>query len=172
MMVRSEAWKICKGFDGDFFAHMEEIDLCWRFHNHGYRVGYVPGSTVYHIGGGILPYDSPFKTYLNFRNSLFLLYKNLPGRNFHKTLFIRKILDGLAAVSFLLKGRFRNVASVIKAHCSYYKDIPLLRQKRKKERNLAGQGTFKVILNKSIVFEFYIKRNKCFSFLKQNYWSQ
>ncbi|HBE42820.1 MAG TPA: glycosyl transferase family 2, partial [Bacteroidales bacterium] len=78
MIVRSEIWKRCGGFDRHFFAHMEEIDLCWRFHKAGYRVAYVPASAVFHIGGGALPYNSPFKTYLNFRNSLFLLYKNLP----------------------------------------------------------------------------------------------
>jgi GT2 family glycosyltransferase len=172
MIVRAEAWKKCNGFDGDFFAHMEEIDLCWRFHNNGYRVGYVPGSSVYHVGGGMLPYDSPFKTYLNFRNSLFLLYKNLPGRNFHKKLFIRKSLDGLAAVWFLLNGRLRSAFSVLKAHCRYYKDIPVLKQKREIEKTYTGSTTIKGIMNKSIILEFYIKRNKCFSCLKQNYWSE
>ncbi len=110
MIVRSDAWKKCGGFDADFFAHMEEIDLCWRFHKAGYRVSYIPESAVYHVGGGALPYNSPFKTYLNFRNSLFLLYKNLPDEKLAQTImFNRKILDGIAALFFLFKGQFRSV---------------------------------------------------------------
>jgi GT2 family glycosyltransferase len=85
---------------------MEEIDLCWRFHKAGYRVSCVPGSFVYHVGGGALPYNSPFKTYLNFRNSLYLLYKNLPGSDLRSVLFKRKILDGIASLFFLVKGQF------------------------------------------------------------------
>jgi GT2 family glycosyltransferase len=105
MMIRSDAWKKCGGFDDDFFAHMEEVDLCWRFHLAGYRVVCVPQSVIYHVGGGSLPYESERKTYLNFRNNLFLLYKNLPGTRLKKIIFLRKILDGLAAAMFLFKGR-------------------------------------------------------------------
>ncbi len=90
MMVRTEAWKRCGGFDADFFAHMEEIDLCWRFNKAGYRTGFIPGSIVYHVGGGSLAYDSPYKIYLNFRNSLFMLYKNLPDEKLVSVLFIKK----------------------------------------------------------------------------------
>jgi GT2 family glycosyltransferase len=103
MAVRSEAWKKCDGFDADFFAHMEEVDLCWRFSKAGFRVTCLPDSIVYHVGGGALPYNSPFKTYLNFRNGLFLLYKNLPDENFRKILLIRRILDGVAACLFIVR---------------------------------------------------------------------
>ena len=168
MMVRSEAWEKCGGFDEDFFAHMEEIDLCWRFHKSGYRVACVPQSVVYHVGGGALPYDSPYKTFLNFRNSLYLLYKNLPDRNLHTKLFRRKILDGVAALFFLIKGEFKSSLAVWKAHMDYYRNIDGLKEKRSKGLNTAKEDFSGLILNKSIVFEFYIKRNRTFSSLTKN----
>ena len=168
MIVRSDAWKKCMGFDKDFFAHMEEIDLCWRFHKTGYKVSFIPDSVVYHVGGAALPYDSPFKTYLNFRNNLFLLYKNLPDRNLHIKLFVRKSFDALSAASFLLKGRFENVRSVWKAHMDYYKHISALKMKRESVKKITETDSFNTFLNKSIVLEFYIKRNKTFDKLKMN----
>lgn len=165
MVVRRDAWERCKGFDKDFFAHMEEVDLCWRFQRAGYRIRYVPESTVYHVGGGSLSYQSPFKTYLNFRNNLFILYKNLPEEKLSKTMFIRKLLDGIAAAMFLLTGKFRNAVAVLKAHIDYYKAAELLREKRVSFGpvldNPAG-----IVLNKSIVFEFYLKRKRTFNSLK------
>jgi GT2 family glycosyltransferase len=166
MIVRADAWKKCGGFDAGFFAHMEEIDLCWRFNKSGYRLTYIPTSAVYHVGGGSLPYESPFKTYLNFRNSLFLLYKNLPDKKFHIVLFIRKLLDGLAAIVFLLKGNFGNFKSVWNAHINYYKNMSNLRIKRKMVKKLEKTDSPALILNKSIVFEFYVKGNKTYNSLK------
>ncbi|HUX59626.1 MAG TPA: glycosyltransferase family 2 protein [Bacteroidales bacterium] len=166
MLVRRDAWEKCDGFDSDFFAHMEEIDLCWRFSKAGYRVCYLPESAVYHIGGGSLPYDSPFKTYLNFRNSLFVLYKNLPDNKLHSYLFKRKILDGLAAIMFLSKVNFGSFRSVWKAHIDYYKAINKLRVKRKIVKKLEVNHFEPPILNKSIVFEFYIKGNKTYNSLR------
>jgi GT2 family glycosyltransferase len=160
MIVRSDAWKRCGGFDDLFFAHMEEIDLCWRFNKAGYRVCYVADSIVYHVGGGSLPYDSPFKTFLNFRNSLFLLYKNLPDRSFHRTLFIRKLLDGVAAIMFLLNGQSASFRAVWKAHMDYYKHVEKLKLKRKMVKNLETGAIIPEILNKSIIFEFYVKGRK------------
>ena len=148
----AEAWKKCGGFDAGFFAHMEEIDLCWRFHKAGYRVSYIPESVVYHVGGGSLPYDSPFKTYLNFRNSLFLLYKNLPDNKLHYILFIRKLLDGLAAIIFLLKGNFGSVRSVWKAHMDYYKNMSKLKDK---ERNGKKDGNSTYLIT-------YFEQEYCF----------
>ncbi len=142
---------------------MEEVDLCWRFHKAGYRVSYVPESVVYHVGGGVLPYDSEFKTYLNFRNNLFLLYKNLPDFELRGTMFSRRFLDGLAALMFLLRGRFRNVIAVWKAHRDYNKSLKSLTEKRAVIKELTVTYPGKLILNKSIVFEFYIKRKKTFS---------
>ena len=166
MVVRYDAWEKCYGFDAGFFAHMEEIDLCWRFNKAGYRVSFIPRSVVYHVGGGSLPYDSPFKTYLNFRNSLFLLYKNLPDNKLHKVLFERKLLDGLAAVMFLLKGNFGSFRSVWKAHIDYYKNMSELRAKRKIVKKLEVKNSKGMILNKSVVFEFYVKGNKTYKSLK------
>jgi hypothetical protein len=166
MIVRGDAWKKCDGFDSGFFAHMEEIDLCWRFNKAGYRISYIPGSVVYHIGGGSLPYESPFKTYLNYRNSLFLLYKNLPDNQLHTILFIRKLMDGLAAIRFLAKGNFDSVRSVWKAHIDYYKSISELKVKRKMAKKSEVIQSPTTILNKSVVFEFYVKGNKTYSSLK------
>ena len=165
MIVRSEAWKKCGGFDTDFFAHMEEVDLCWRFHKAGYRVCFLPDSVIYHVGGGTLPYSSPLKTYLNFRNSLFLLYKNLPDNKLYKVLFIRRILDVLAAIYFLLQGNFRSVRAVWKAHIDFYRVIAELKEKRKSVKKLVVNNTNESVLNKSIVFEFYVKGNKTYKSL-------
>ncbi len=166
MIVRSEAWKKCLGFDDAFFAHMEEIDLCWRFHKAGYRVCYIPDSVVYHIGGGALPYNSPLKTYLNFRNSLFLLYKNLPDHKRGSVLFRRKLLDGLAACMFLLKGGIRHFYAVWKAHIDYYRSLNNLRIKRQIVKQLESGKSVPPVLNKSIVFEFYVKGNRTYNSLK------
>jgi GT2 family glycosyltransferase len=162
MMMRADAWKKSGGFDDGFFAHMEEIDLCWRLLRMGYRIQYIPGSVVYHVGGGSLSYGSPFKAYLNFRNSLFMLYKNLPSGDLHSVMFRRKVLNGLAAVIFLLRGRFSLFMAVFRAHMSYYGSLPALREKRRKlENNRAGVNTA-LILNKSIIFEFYMRGRKTF----------
>jgi len=166
MAVRSEAWKKCGGFDADFFAHMEEIDLCWRFHRLGYRVSFIPQSSVYHVGGGALPYSSPFKTYLNFRNNIYLLYKNLPDKNFSGIMFIRKILDGVAATFFLLKGDLINVRSVWNAHRDVRRNKGALREKREITKATGNKEAEGLILNKSIIFEFYIKGNKTFSSMR------
>jgi GT2 family glycosyltransferase len=163
MIVRADAWRKCGGFDEDFFAHMEEIDLCWRFCKAGYRMGFVPGSVVYHFGGGSLAYDSPFKIYLNFRNSLYMLHKNLPEDRLVTVIFSRMILDGLSAVVFLFKGRFSYFKAVLKAHISYYKSIRKLGRKRKILKNLGECDTKGLILNKSIIFEFYIKGIKTYN---------
>jgi len=163
MAVRAEAWKKCGGFDPGFFAHMEEIDLCWRFHKSGYRVSYIPQSSVYHVGGGTLSYQSPFKTFLNFRNNLYLLYKNLPAGKLRRILPARKILDGFAALFFLLKGEFRSAAAVWKAHMEFYRNISVLKEKRKSVSELTIIENPPMILNKSIVFEFYVKGNKTFT---------
>jgi GT2 family glycosyltransferase len=169
MIVQSEVWNKCGGFDDMFFAHMEEIDLCWRFNKAGYRVSYVPYSVVYHVGGGTLNYNSPFKTYLNFRNSLFLLYKNLPDNKLHTTLLLRMLLDGLAAIRFLIKLDFKSIKSVWNAHMDFYKNMSELRLKRKNVKSLEITKSPNHILNKSIVFEFYIRGNKTYKrLLKEN----
>jgi hypothetical protein len=167
MIIRSEAWHKCGGFDAGFFAHMEEIDLCWRLNKAGYRISYIPESVVYHMGGGSLPYESPFKTYLNFRNSLYLLYKNLPDNKLQHILLIRKLLDALAAIRFLFLGNFRNILSVGRAHIDYYKNLPDLKMKREIAKKIEIINYPSMILNKSIVFEFYARGHKTYKDLNR-----
>jgi GT2 family glycosyltransferase len=165
IIVRASAYREVGGLDPEFFAHMEEIDLCWRFHNRGYNVFVIPESIVFHVGGGTLRYDTPGKHYLNFRNNLFMLYKNLPGKNFSKTLFIRKLLDGMAAITFLLGGKPRHFAAVLRAHRDYYRAGKRLRDERKKgfsERGI-NEISNNLRLNKSILFLFYFRRLRKYS---------
>jgi GT2 family glycosyltransferase len=161
MMVRSEAFHRVGGLDSDFFAHMEEIDLCWRLQNTGYQNYVVPESVVYHVGGGTLPKNSPFKTYLNFRNNLLLLHKNLKTRKFIFILPIRLILDGVAGVKFLLSGQLKDVGAIIKAHFHFYG-----RMRNNARKKLKPSKKLKTIYNKSIVFQHYAKGKKHFSELK------
>lgn len=169
MIIRSDAWRKSGGLDQDFFAHMEEIDLCWRLILSGYRLFYNPRSVVFHVGGGTLPYETPLKTYLNFRNNLFMLYKNLPEETRIKTLFIRMLLDGLAAGVFLITGKLWKVHSVLRAHIGYYKSLTSLKLKRNDVQRSYPDNPSRLILNKCIVFEFYIKGNKTFSSLGTNF---
>jgi len=163
MVVRSEYWRRCGGFDEDFFAHMEEVDLCWRFHRAGFRVSYIPTSEVFHVGGGALPYNSELKTYLNFRNNLFLLYKNLPEKEFISTMLIRVFLDGIASFFFIFKGKFRSFRAVMKAHRDFYLNLKELRTKRNLVMRLGKNDNIDTILNKCIIFLFYFKKRKEFN---------
>jgi len=140
--------------------------MCWRFRLAGYRVSYVPESTVYHVGGGALPYNSVKKIYLNFRNNLFLLYKNLPENKLHQILFIRKLLDGLAGIMFIFWGRPEFVKAIWKAHFNYYRSLNILKEKRKLVRNLTEDKSRGQFVNKSVVFRFYIWGEKTYSSLK------
>lgn len=115
LMIRSEDFRSAGGLDGDFFAHMEEIDLCWRLKNKGHKIVCVPQSVVFHVGGGALHAEHPRKTYLNFRNNLLLLYKNLPERSFRKVLLLRSLLDFLAALQLCFSGRPKNALSILRA---------------------------------------------------------
>lgn len=131
---RAEVFKAEGGFDGDFFAHMEEIDLCWRMQSSGYRVGIEPRSTVYHLGGGTLSTLSPRKTMLNHRNNLAMLYKNLPLGHLIWVLPVRLVLDGAAAASYLIQGQWQGVKAVWQAHVGFYRMLPTLCAKRRHER--------------------------------------
>ena len=112
LLIRSDVYWAVGGLDGRFFAHQEEIDLCWRLRSRGYRIVCVPQSVVYHVGGGTLPKENPRKTFLNFRNNLLLLYKNLPERRLCRVMFLRFWLDALASFVFLLKGERRSFCAV------------------------------------------------------------
>ena len=121
LMIRSELYHKLGGLDDVFFAHMEEIDLCWRAKLLGFTIWVVPQSSVYHVGGGTLPNSSPKKIYLNFRNNLLMLYKNLPEEKKGRTIFLRKCLDGAAATVYFLQGKWSYVKAVLKAHRDYAK---------------------------------------------------
>lgn len=130
MFVRADVWQELGGLDGDFFAHMEEIDFCWRAKNRGYQVDYCPASTVYHVGGGTLPKTNPHKTFLNFRNNLCMLYKNLPAGSLHATMALRMLLDWAAAFKFLAARQNGDFRAVFRARREYRRSKPALRQKR------------------------------------------
>lgn len=168
LLIRSDIFKQVGGFDEAFFAHMEEIDLCWRIKKRGYKFIVEPSSIIYHVGGGTLSYNSPKKLYLNFRNSLFMLVKNHEGLLFPK-LFYRLFLDGVAAVHFLLKGELKSVLSVLNAHVSLYANIgKLLKQRRdiKKQKIKFNPVGF---YNASILWARYFKGIKKFSDLNKRF---
>ena len=121
MVVRSDVWHRLGGLDEEFFAHMEEIDFCWRASLAGGQIWCVPQSKVYHVGGGTLPNNSPRKLYFNYRNNLLMLWKNLPAKHKNGKIFLRKCIDGLSAVCYIFQGRFSYFKSVIKAHRDYRK---------------------------------------------------
>ena len=158
MLIRKKDYEDVAGLDGDFFAHMEEIDLCWRLKNRGRRIVCIPSSVVYHVGGGTLAQGNPRKTFLNFRNNLLMLYKNLPSSRVNRILFIRMVLDGLAALSMLAKGDVKNFKSVLKAH----KDFKALKKKfvAKREKEVSftdAVGTHDEIYRRSIVLAYYLR---------------
>jgi len=123
-------WKV-GGLDCDYFAHQEEIDLCWRFHNMNKKVMYCGTSTVYHVGGASLNYVSPRKTFLNFRNSLFSILKNRKGISVFLVLLLRMILDGIAGIQFLFQGKAKHIFAILKAHLSFYASFFKTLKKRK-----------------------------------------
>ncbi|MDQ1769579.1 glycosyltransferase [Labilibaculum sp. A4] len=163
LFIRADVYKKSGGLDGDFFAHMEEIDLCWRIKNQGYRIISEPKSTVYHVGGATLPNHSSKKLYLNFRNNLFMLHKNLPENKFCSILLKRMVLDGIAAMKFLLSGEFSNFGAVFKAHLSYYSMFSKMREKRTKMIPFVTKTDHKEMYKNSIIFDFYLRKKKHFS---------
>ncbi|MCK9411021.1 MAG: glycosyltransferase family 2 protein [Prolixibacteraceae bacterium] len=163
MMIKSELWQLCNGFDQDFWAHMEEIDLCWRAQHHGYKVYCSPASVVYHIGGGTLNYNSPLKIHLNFRNNLYLLFKNLPGSQLATKLPMRMILDGVAAFVFIFKGEFRSFERVFTAHVKFYFSLPSLIKKRRNILSTSKNRSIHLTTNKSVVWNYFILKRRKYS---------
>jgi GT2 family glycosyltransferase len=167
MVVRSEIYNLMGGFDEDYFAHMEEIDLCWRMKNRGYKIFVQPASVIYHVGGGTLNKVSPKKTYLNFRNNLVTFTKNHSPQYLWLKIFFRMWLDGIAAFKFLSEGEPAHFMAVVKAHGYYYRMLPSTLSKRKKLRSGPGyKPTTSCILNANIVLLHYLKKINSFSELK------
>jgi GT2 family glycosyltransferase len=155
--IRSAIYKELKGFDQDFFAHQEEIDLCWRALNKGYCIKYNSESVVYHVGGATLEKSNSKKTYLNFRNSLLMLTKNLPQNTLFQVLFIRMILDGVAGVKFVFSGQFAHFWAIIHAHFSFY-GLFLRNYKKREKKQIPTY--FKT---NSVVYGYYVKNGTVFA---------
>jgi hypothetical protein len=155
MMIRSSIYHHLGGLDESFFAHMEEIDLCWRSKLLGYQVWAYPASVVYHVGGGTLPNNSPRKLYLNYRNNLLMLYKNLPTNVRDRKIFVRKCLDGISAMVYILSGRYSYFKAVLNAHRDFNKmkkDVDV--SSFSDERNDVG------LYGGSIVLKFFLSGAK------------
>ncbi len=154
LMVRSELYVKVGGLDKDFFAHMEEIDLCWRIKLAGYAVVVIPQSVVFHLGGGTLPASNPRKTYLNFRNNLLLLHKNLPDSSRKKRLLVRRLYDALAWVKFVVSLDFADASAVLRAHRDF----------RKMRANYTSLPDVDLLpKSPDIVVDYYLRRRKVYS---------
>ncbi|MDR1887020.1 MAG: glycosyltransferase family 2 protein [Prevotellaceae bacterium] len=154
LMIRAELFRRAGGLDGSFFAHMEEIDLCWRLQLMGYSVSNVPDSVVYHVGGGALPNNSPRKLYLNYRNNLMMLAKNLSGNRW-RIIFIRLLMDGASGLVYLASGKLSYFSAVITAHWAFFGKIPACRKKRKAFKPLIVKKADTGIYNGSIVYRYF-----------------
>jgi len=172
LTIKASAWKEVNGFDDTFFAHMEEIDLCWRLKNRGYKIGICGESKIYHIGGGTLDRQSSFKTYLNFRNNLFLILKNYRASALFPHILRRIILDGIAGIRFLFEGNFTYFLAVLKAHFHFYAKFNYYLKLRKSEEkfwktpNLCGQ------YRGSILVSFFLKHKHNFHQLDSKLFSE
>ena len=162
LLVRTDVYRKEGGLDKRFFAHMEEIDFCWRLRSRNYGIYCIPQSTVYHVGGGTLPKSHPRKTFLNFRNNLLMLYKNLPEERLNFTLRIRYLLDLIAALKMLLSGQAKESMAIVKALRTFFKirhDFD-----RQREENLQKQQLKDIpeMRNESLLVAFYLKKKKKF----------
>jgi GT2 family glycosyltransferase len=158
LFIRRKAYWDVEGLDEDFFAHQEEIDLCWRLHSIEGKIIYVGDSTVYHLGGATLQASHPRKTFYNFRNTLLMLLKNVKGSGVYLTIFQRLILDGLAGLRFLLQGKFDHFKAILLAHFSFYFLFRRFLKKRKK--HATNLRYYKI---KSVVWKYYISKKRNFT---------
>lgn len=164
LAIRKDVFIKSGGFDEDFEFHMEEIDLCWRLQNQGYHIRYCPRSVVYHLGGGSLPMGSPRKVFYNFRNSLFMLTKNLPQKGYKRRMAGRLLLDYTAALKALFSGKGKEFSAILRAHAHYFEEWSNLQSKRKSLQVLrAREGDPPTIYSGSIVLEHFLKGKKKFS---------
>ncbi len=157
LCIRSRDYHLAGGLDNYFFAHMEEIDLCWRLRCRGKRICCVPQSTVYHVGAGTLNREKPFKTYLNFRNNLLMLYKNLPAKQLRRIMAVRFLLDYAAALQMLLTGQYANARAVCKARRDYHRAKADYTKQRQQNLTLATQPMPEGITTRSILIDYYLR---------------
>lgn len=165
-MVRSDLYHQMGGLDHDLYAHMEEVDLCWRLKNAGYKIGYIGQSIVYHVGGSVISYGSPQKLYYNFRNSLILLLKNEKSGTLLWLFPLRFILDGIAGLQMLLQGNFKGTATIVKAHFHFYGSLGKWINRRREAKKMVTHRDEGGIYNKSIVWQYFILRKRTFPKLK------
>ncbi|WP_018668752.1 glycosyltransferase family 2 protein [Bacteroides gallinarum] len=163
LFIRRKDYLDAGGLDGRFFAHMEEIDLCWRLRARGRMLVCVPRSTVYHVGGATLKKESPRKTFLNFRNNLVMLYKNLPPEELVSVMRVRTVLDYAAALSFLLKGQLPNMWAVIRARCAFRSLRPSFASAREENLKKTCLSVIPERTKNSILSQFYLHGKKYFS---------
>lgn len=166
LLVRATDYREAGGLDGRFFAHMEEIDFCWRLRNRGRAIVCIPAGKVYHVGGGTLNKENPRKTYLNFRNNLLMLYKNLPESELKPVMRARCRLDYLAALSFLLKGEWRSALAVFRARRDFHRMRPGFAADRKLNLQHARLSQIPERIKGSILWKYYAKRENTFDKLK------
>ena len=160
LMVRTELFNSTGGLDKDFFAHMEEIDWCWRMKNMGYEIMFTPKSEVLHVGGGTLPYNNAKKSFLNYRNNLFLLVKNRHGLKGWIIIILRLFLDYIAVLKYLFSSDFSLAKSIISAHFDFIRKLPLFIKKRKILRLSLLKEEHAEMYKGSIVFDFFIRKKK------------
>ena len=160
LLIRSRDYWDVGGLDGRFFAHQEEIDLCWRLRSRGRGVVCVPQSVAYHLGGGTLPQGNPKKDYLNFRNNLLLLYKNLPEGRLWKIMFLRFWLDALASVRFILRGQYRSFLAVWRARFDFWCLLPQFRKDRKENLRQAKLKSVPEQSSFSLLWQYHVKGRK------------
>ena len=163
MMVRAADYKAAGGFDARFFAHNEEIDLCWRLRLMGRKIFCIPDSAVYHIGGGTLPKNNPMKTYLNFRNNLTMLYKNLSDGELHHVMRVRAVLDYVAALQALLSGRMGDFKAILRGRRAFKQWLPDYREVRRSVQSMRKVDSVTGIYRCSILWQYYAKGHKKFS---------
>lgn len=162
LMVRADLYHQLGGLDSELYAHMEEVDLCWRLKNAGYRIGYIAGSTVYHVGGSVISYGSPQKLFYNFRNNLILLLKNEKTTTLLWLFPIRLVLDGIAGLQYALKGQFKEMFTIIKAHFSFYGRLGMWMKRRREARRLVTHRNEEGVYPRSIVWQYFALRKKTF----------
>jgi len=163
MFIKSDVFHELDGFDEDYFAHQEEVDLCWRAKNAGHKVYYVGTSKVFHLGGSTLSNMNPKKTFLNFRNSLFSITKNLPRRKAFLIIFVRLLLDGVAAFRFVLQFKFKHCIAILRAHISFYKHFKIMYRKREKANFILNYYA-----KKSIVWSHFVHQENVFNVLEKD----
>ncbi len=167
LMVRVSDWQTSGGLDGRFFAHMEEIDLCWRLRTMGRSIVCIAESTAYHLGGATLNQGNPRKTFLNFRNNLLMLYKNLPDSELSRVMRVRRLLDYLAAFQFLLKGAPKHCVAVFKARRAYAKMRPDFNKERRRIQQLRQNERVPERVGFLLLWQYYVKGKKTFTRLME-----